>query len=226
MIHQIFALLTRPAAMIAAFAGIIALTAIMAAYRGKRRLARKRKDAEREARKLVRLMRHCPRFRKDTDRRLAVVLSMQIKEAASSLGLALHELGTSQDEIDKILLLVREDTVADPRSRWPNALHRVMNPKEPGTPDIPINSEIVPDGTEKLLFAVTFSAHEFAARADAKIATEQPGQETVEIIVDATEWPEQPHSSDPLVALRSMDLDAIDDYIDTRFLAIQVNDKD
>lgn len=223
MVDTTFALLARPAAMIAAFAGIIVLSFIVIAWRRAKRRRNRRLAAEKEARRIVGKMRHCPRFSKTEDRKLAVKFAVELDAIVTANGFALHEVGTSRSEIDRILYLVREDVVADPRSRWPNALKRVLDRKEPGTPGLPINTRRPADAAgEQVLFTATFSVEDLVSAATD--GAEAP--ETVEIIVEepvaARTEPDQV-PSDPMRALRALDDGDLDDFIDQRILAIQVN---
>ncbi|HSD12221.1 MAG TPA: hypothetical protein VLC10_01570, partial [Patescibacteria group bacterium] len=111
---QIVAPFTRPAAVIAALAGIIALSfAYVAARRAHRRRAA-RKAAEKRCRQLVSQTRKCPKLKKPQDRRLAEKFVVELDAIMKANGFAFDEVGTNRKEIDNILQLVREEVRENP----------------------------------------------------------------------------------------------------------------
>lgn len=217
--------LTRLPAICAGIAVVIVLSlALRAAMRiRKKRLVRAK--AEKEARRLVGLMRKCPRLTRSEDRKLALRFSKELDDVISAHGFALHEVGTSRQEIDRILYLVREDVVANPRYDQPNALRRTLNVKEPGTPGIEVNAPppesptSVTEEEEAVIFIAAFEAGEFADATDGGDATDEIAVEILE-----PEIAPAPVPNDPLKALQTLGDDELDAFVIERFDAMTVKD--
>lgn len=216
--------LTRLPAICAGIAAVIVLSLALWAVmrvRGKRLV---RANAEKEARRLVGLMRKCPRLTRSADRKLALRFSKELNDVISAHGFALHEVGTSRQEIDRILYLVREDVVANPRYDQPNALRRTLNAKEPGTPGIEVNAprpEAPAHVTEEevVLFVAALEAAEFAEPGDGADAIDEIPVEIIEPDIAPASVP-----SDPLKALQTLGDDELDAFVIERFDAMTVKD--
>lgn len=220
-IGQITDQLTRPSAICAGIAVVIALSLALRVAIRIRRARVVRAKAEKEARRLVGLMRKCPRLTRSEDRKLALRFSGELNDVITAHGFAFHEVGTSRQEIDRILYLVREDVVANPRYDQPNALRRILNVNEPGTPGIDVNAappQEQPPGTddEEILFIVAFEGDEFAAPTD---ECEMP--DGIIVIVE----PEvAPPPSDPIKALQTVGDDELEAFVIERFDAMTIKD--
>lgn len=216
--------LTRLPAICAGIAVVIVLSLALWAAMRVRRKRLVRAKAEKEARRLVGLMRKCPRLTRSTDRKLALRFSKELNDVIAAHGFALHEVGTSLQEIDRILYLVREDVVANPRYDQPNALRRTLNVKEPGTPGIAVNvpqpeAPMSVTEEEAVIFIAAFEADEFADTTDDADAIDEIAVEIIE-----AEIAPAPVPSDPLKALQTLGDDELDAFVIERFDAMTVKD--
>ena len=220
-IGQITDQLTRLPAICAGITVVIALSLALWAAIRIRRARVTRAKAEKEARRLVGLMRKCPRLTRSEDRKLALRFSKELNDVVTAHGFALHEVGTSRQEIDRILHLVREDVVANPRYDQPNALRRVLNVNEPGTPGLDVNAappQEQPPATddEDILFVASFEEGDFAAPTD-----ESGMPDGIIVIVE----PEVvPPPSDPIKALQTVGDDELEAFVIERFDAMTIKD--
>lgn len=208
---------TRLPVVCAGIAAVIVLSlALWAAARfRKKRLVRAK--AQKEARRLVGLMRKCPRLSKTKDRQLAVGFAKQLDDVVAANGFALHEVGTSRQEIDRILHLVREEVVANPRYDQPNAIRRTLNVEEPGTPGIAVNEETAADSDgEEIVFIDASVEHDMSSALESTA-------ETVAALTVADASPEPP-PSDPIRALQTLGDEEIDAFVVERFDAMTVKD--
>lgn len=212
---QIVAPFTRPAAVIAALAGILVLSFAFAAVRRAHRRRVARKSAEKRCRQLVGQMRRCPMLRRPQDRRLAEKFVVEFDAVLKANGFAIHKIGTSRAEIDQILRLVREEEKENPFMKRlappPSASARgsgvrviALPPEFPG-PEAQVPSESA------------FTEAELAA------AIAEPADvDDVIIVIDEADFrgPAGQTFDDPIRALRSTGEGEIEAYIDERFAAI------
>lgn len=215
--------LTRLPAICAGIAAVIVLSLALLAAMRLRKTRAARAKAEKEARRLVGLMRKCPRLSKAKDRQLAVGFAKQLDDVVTANGFALHEVGTSRQEIDRILYLIREEVVANPRYDQPNALRLTLNAEEPGTPGIEVNAprpdSAVGTTEEAVFFVGALEEGDFTAFSDAQASDDEIPVE----IIDAEIAP-SPVPSDPLKALQTLGDDELDAFVIERFDAMTVKD--
>ncbi len=213
--------LTRPAAIIAALAGILVLSyAFIAARRAHRRRVA-RKAAEKRCRQLVGQMRRCPKLRRPQDRLLAEKFVVELDGIVKDNGFARHEVGTSRAEIDRILHLVREEEKENPFMKRvaPPPSERPQRAAE-GSGVRAIALPAFPEREATILFEATFTEADFpppdggpVETADVTVVSEEPERRAA-----------PPATYDPLRALRTADDREIDDYLEERFAAIVSKD--
>ncbi|OGL74572.1 hypothetical protein A3C96_01780 [Candidatus Uhrbacteria bacterium RIFCSPHIGHO2_02_FULL_60_10] len=108
---------------------------------------RQQADAKRAAEirigHLRQLMRRQTRSQKNEDRRLVPVTAQLVRNLATKHGVELSP--TAVTEMERLSFMARTDAlINNPESADPLALHRVVNPNEPGTVGITINEEAAP----------------------------------------------------------------------------------
>lgn len=217
---QIVAPFTRPAAIIAALAGILVLSIAFSAARRAHRRRVARKEAEKRCRQLVGQMRRCPKLRRPEDRRLVEKFAAELDAIVRANGFALHEVGTSRMELDRILHLVREEEQENPFMKRvaPPPSERPARAEGSGVRAIALPAEF-PKQEATVLFEATFTEADFPPPDGEPLET----ADGVIVVIeepDRTEAPAGPSWSDPIRALRETDEGEIDAYVDERFAAI------
>jgi hypothetical protein len=227
------AILTRPAAMIAVFAGIIIVLSLAATWlRWAMRRREARRSAERRGRCIVRKLKHCPFFSREQDRRLAKKFAKELEEFIAKEGFTLDQLGANQAEIDRAIkdaMCEKEAAstklqglIVEYRERK-SRLTPITPARKPGEPIVPPVTEVpqVPEteqvaasATQSEPYGVTFTAADFTGDGVvefdlSEVGVEPRAVETAPIC-----------NGDPLTALRTVDQRELDEYVDQRFATI------
>ncbi|HTK04490.1 MAG TPA: hypothetical protein VL500_02810 [Candidatus Eisenbacteria bacterium] len=221
MLHTVFAVLFRPTALVATLAGAALLTLILVLRRRSRKRAAQRETRRKEARRLVGEFRRSARMPERKDRLKAIYYAKQIREITALYGFALHDVGISQTDIDRILYMIREEeTPASPRAPRGTPLGRVSMASRTAEVERP---PIVLPVEEPAIFGVMFTEAELSGtpsvqnepvvEIDLELADEEPKQAPLE-------------HSDPIRALKDTDQAVLDSFIDDRIMAIQVADEE
>lgn len=216
--YPIVAPLTRPAAAIAALAGIIVLSLVFRAVRRARRRRIARKAAEKRCRQLVGQMRKCPRLRRPEDRRLAEKFVVEFDAIVKANRFSLDEVGTSRAEIERILYLVREEQKENPFMKRvaPPPSGRPARAEGSGVRAIVLPADF-PKQEVSVLFEATFTEADFTSPDG-----DPSGSDDITVVVEepASAAPAASGGYDALRALRAADDREIEDYLDERFAAI------
>ncbi|MEY4745389.1 MAG: hypothetical protein RL272_1334 [Candidatus Parcubacteria bacterium] len=216
--EMIDALLTRPAAMIAACAGIAVLSWTWREARRMRRRRAARKAAERKARHLVGQMRRCPKLRRPKDRRLAEGFGIELDAVVSEHGLSLQELGTSRAEIDRILVLVRKEAEDVPFLERLSAMQVQAREKSDARP-IPLPTEF-PRLAPEVQSEPTFTEADLTPSQD-----EPPEASSKTGDTTGPTAPRKAPAREPFTVLHSVGEEELDAYVDERFAAITAEEE-
>jgi len=215
MLHALF----QPMAL-AAVAGVAVLvTLLLVLRRRSRKRAAQHEVRRKEARRLVGEFRRSSRMPERKDRLKAVFYAKQIHEITTLYGFALHDVGISQTDIDRILYMIKEEErPASPNAPRGAPLGRITMASRLATVEKP---PIVLPVLEPANFGVTFTEEDLTGKPVENGAA-------VELTLDIPEEPAPPapEPSDAIVMLRSTDQSVLDSFIDDRIAAIQAADEE
>lgn len=219
MLHTVFAVLFRPTTLIAVAVSAAMLTLILVLRRRAQKRAKLREIRRKEARRIVGEFRRSARMPERKDRLKAIFYAKQIREITALYGFALHDVGISQTDIDRILYMIKEEeTPASPRAPRGTPHGKVSLAGRTATEERP---PIMLPALEPANFGVTFTEEQLTGPLPSASGE-------IELVLDLSEEPAKraPEPSDAITMLRTTDQEVLDSFIDDRIMAIQVADEE